>query len=65
MKYPVILQPDDNGTLLITCPDLPEVTSWGENTADALRYGAKAIEEALAARAAHGEPIPLPSGLLR
>lgn len=59
--YPVVLQPDDNGTLLVTCPDLPEVTTWGEDEEDALRHAADAIEEALAARMANREPIPEPS----
>ena len=26
LSYRVNLEPDDNGTLLVTCPDLPEVT---------------------------------------
>ena len=59
--YPVVLEPDDNGTLLVTCPDLPEVTTWGEDQDDALQRAADAIEEALAARIAHHEPIPEPS----
>ena len=59
--YPVVLEPDDNGTLLVTCPDLPEVTTWGEDADDALRHAADAIEEALAARIAHRDEIPEPS----
>jgi antitoxin HicB len=59
--YPIVLEPDANGTLLVTCPDLPEVTTWGEDEEDALRHAADAIEEALAARMAHREPIPEPS----
>jgi antitoxin HicB len=59
--YRVELEPDDNGTLLVTCPDLPEVTTWGEDQDDALQRAADAIEEALAARIAHREPIPEPS----
>src|SRR5439155_17280617 len=59
--YPIVLEPDGNGTLLVTCPDLPEVTTWGEDEEDALRHAADAIEEALAARMAHREPIPEPS----
>ena len=59
--YPVILEPDDNATLLVTCPDLPEVTSWGEDEEDALRHASDAIEEALAARIAHRDNIPDPS----
>jgi antitoxin HicB len=59
--YPVLLEPDDNGTLLVTCPDLPEVTSWGEDQEDALQRAVDAIEEALAARITHRDQIPEPS----
>jgi antitoxin HicB len=59
--YPIVLEPDDNGTLLVTCPDLPEVTTWGEDEEDALRRAADAIEEALAARIAHRDAIPEPT----
>jgi antitoxin HicB len=59
--YPVVLAADDNGTLLVTCPDLPEVTTWGDDEEDALRHAADAIEEALAARIARREPVPEPS----
>jgi antitoxin HicB len=60
--YPVSLEPDENGTLLVTCPDLPELTTWGEDEGDALQRAADAIEEALAARIAHRDDIPEPSG---
>ncbi|HYU13045.1 MAG TPA: type II toxin-antitoxin system HicB family antitoxin [Stellaceae bacterium] len=59
--YPVILEADDNGTLLVTCPDLPEVTTWGEDEADALNRASDAIEEALAARIFHRDDIPEPT----
>lgn len=59
--YPISLEPDDNGTVLVTCPDLPEMTTWGADEADALNRAADAIEEALAARIAHHEEIPEPS----
>lgn len=59
--YPVLLTPDDNGTLLVTCPDLPEVTSFGSDKADALRHARDAIEEAIAARVAMCADIPLAS----
>jgi len=60
VKYRIVLHSDDDGTLLVTCPDLPEVTSWGESIADAVQHGASAIEEAPAARVADGDPIPPP-----
>ena len=59
--YPVALEPDENGTLLVTCPDLPELTTWGEDEGDSLRRASDAIEEALAARIAHRDDIPEPS----
>jgi len=59
--YAVVLEPDENGTLLVICPDLPEVTTWGEDEGDALRRAAGAIEEALAARIARHEEVPMPS----
>lgn len=59
--YPINLTPDDNGTLLVTCPDLPEVTTFGEDEEDAMQRAADAIEEALAARIARREEIPPPS----
>lgn len=59
--YPVSLEPDENGTLLVTCPDLPELTTWGEDQGDALQRAADAIEEALEARIAHRDDIPEPS----
>lgn len=61
MHYPIEVTRDDNGTLLVTCPDLPEVTTFGEDEDDAFRRATDAIEEALAARIAHREDIPSPS----
>jgi antitoxin HicB len=58
--YRIKLRPDDNGTLLVTCPALPEVTTSGENEADAMRHALNAIEEALAAHIADGTDIPAP-----
>ena len=61
VEYSINLEPDDNGTLLVVCPDLPEVTTFGVDLAAALRRAADAVEEALAARIAHREDIPPPS----
>jgi antitoxin HicB len=59
--YSITLEPDDNGTVLVTCSDLPEVTTFGEDEEDAVRRAADAIEEALTARIARREDIPAPS----
>jgi antitoxin HicB len=63
VEYPLVIEPDDNETLLVTCPDLPEVTTFGEDEEDALRRAGDAIEEALAGRMARRENIPSPSPL--
>ena len=60
--WPVVLTTDENGTMLVTSPDLPEVTTFGENREDALHHAAHAIEEAIAARIDHYRDLPQPSG---
>ena len=58
VRYWIKLEPDDNDTLPVTCPALPEVATFGEDEADALRHARNAIEEALAAHIADGLDIP-------
>lgn len=62
MAYRVELTPDDNGSLLVTAPAFPEVTTYGETEAEAFEMAAAAIEEAIAARIADGRDVPPPSG---
>jgi antitoxin HicB len=57
MQFPLVLTPDDDGTFMVTCPLLPEVTSFGEDHDDALTHGRDAVEEAIAARMARWEDI--------
>ena len=61
LRYPLLFQPDDNGTVLVTCPVLPEMTTFGETTADAFQHGREAVEEALGARIARWQDIPVPN----
>jgi antitoxin HicB len=65
LGYRIKLAPDDNGTLLVTCPALPEVTTFGEDREDAMRHAVDAIEEALAARIARGAEVPPPANVSR
>ena len=66
LVYPVTLSPasdfapDETG-FVVSCPDLPEVQTQGETEAEALANAADAIEEAIAGRIRHDEPIPEPS----
>lgn len=59
-KYPVVLEPDEDGRLLVLFPDLPETATDGPDEHEALSEAADCLSEALAARIANGEEIPLP-----
>jgi antitoxin HicB len=61
LSYPVKLTPDDNGTILVTAPDLPEVSTFGADKADALVRAADAIATALKGRIRAREAIPAAS----
>lgn len=60
MLYALTLTPDDDGSLLVTSADLPEVTSFGETEAEAVAHGSNAVQEAIAARMDAFQPIPRP-----
>lgn len=60
LQFPLRIEPDGDG-YLVTCPDLPEVTSDGDTLEEAIANGANAIEEALAGRLDHFDHIPRPS----
>ncbi len=60
LAYPIVLE-DDDDTLFVTCPDLPEVTTFGENRDESLRRVVDAIDEAIAARIHDRKDIPAPS----
>ncbi len=50
----------DGDAWLVTSKDFPELTSFGDTQENAVRNGAKAIEEALAARIADNVDVPFP-----
>ena len=58
LTYPIKFTNDDNGTVLATSPDFPELTTFGEDRDDALLHAVSALEEAIAARIADKRPIP-------
>lgn len=60
LAYPVRLRPD-NGTVLVTSPDFPELATFGDDERNALAHAADAFEEAIAARMAARQDIPSPS----
>lgn len=58
--YPVILTPDD-GTMLVTFPDVPEAITFGADTDEALMYAIDALESALSFYVDDRKPLPIPS----
>ena len=60
LAYPLILE-DDDGTLLVTSPDFPELTTFGEDREEALARAVDALEEAIAARMYSRLDVPPPS----
>ena len=62
LDYRIVLTPDDNGTLLVTVPQLPIVATFGETEDEARHHAVDAIETALASMIDDGEDIPLPDG---
>ena len=59
LAYRIDLEPDTNDTLLVTCPALPEVVTFGEDEEGAKRHAVDAIEEAIAGRIADGADVPV------
>ncbi len=60
LSYPIALD-DDDGTILVTSPDFPELTTFGEDRDEALSRAVDALEEAIAARIHDRKDIPPPS----
>ena len=59
--YPVTLTPDDNGTVLVTFPDVPEAITFGADEDEALLQAVDALESALSFYIGAREPLPVPS----
>ncbi len=61
MDYPLILERDDNNTLLVSFPDFPEAHTFGKNEADALARARDALATIIDAYIKDRRDIPLPS----
>ena len=59
LTFPIRVVLDDDGSRLITCDLLPEVTTFGGDEASIPRHARLAIEEALAARMAAWQDIAI------
>ena len=60
LSYPIKLEEDD-GTMMATSPDFPELTTFGDDRDEAIARAVGAVEEAIAARIHDGRDIPPPS----
>ena len=61
LYFPIVLE-DNDGTVLATSPDFPELTTFGDDRDEALARAVGALEEAVAARIHDGRDVPSPSG---
>ncbi|MYD52576.1 MAG: type II toxin-antitoxin system HicB family antitoxin [Dehalococcoidia bacterium] len=60
LTYPIQLE-EDEGTVMATSPDFPELTTFGEDRDEALLRSVDALEEVIAGRIHTGQDIPSPS----
>lgn len=60
LSYPVELF-DDEGTVMVTFPDIPGARTYGEDDAEALANAIDALETMIAAMISDREEIPAPS----
>lgn len=62
MEYQVKLQHQDDGEILVTCADFPEMSSIGNSEEEALNEAADAIQTTLQMYIQDRRAIPVPSG---
>ena len=60
IAYPILLE-DYDGMVLVTSPDFPELTTFGDDPEEAVARAVDALEEAIAARIHDRRDIPAPS----
>ncbi|MDH3459575.1 MAG: hypothetical protein OEM00_01080 [Burkholderiaceae bacterium] len=60
-EYAVRLKPAEEGGFVVTCRDLPQLISQGDNVAHALAEAADAMDEVFAAYVLGGLDFPTPS----
>ena len=60
-RYAVRLEPAEEGGFVVTCRDLPQLVTQGEDLANALTEAADAMDEVFAAYMHGGLTLPAPS----
>lgn len=61
MEYPVKVTPDDNGTFLVTFPDVDGAVTFGDTIEEALERAPDALVTILEAHIKDRRPLPTPS----
>ena len=64
MDYPVILERDDNDTILVSFPDFPEAHTFGDTAEEALRHATDALATVIDGYIKSRRDIPLPSAVV-
>jgi antitoxin HicB len=64
MDYPIILERDDNSTILVSFPDFPEAHTFGDDQQDALVRAVDALATVIDAYIKDKRDIPLPSAIV-
>ena len=59
--YPVVLEPDDNDTVMVTFPDVPGAITFGDDEDEALMRAVDALETVFIAYMGDRQDIPKPS----
>ena len=60
-QYPVLLSPAEEGGFVVTCRDLPQLVTQGDDKSHALTEAADAMDEVFAAYIVGGIQFPHPS----
>ena len=60
-QYPVTLTASDEGGYVVTCRDLPELITQGEDEQDAIEQASDAMDEVFAAYMIEGSDFPPPT----
>ena len=60
-EYAILLKPAQEGGFVVTCRDLPQLITQGEDVADAVAEAVDAMDEVFAAYMQAGREFPAPS----
>lgn len=59
MRFSIILEQDEDGFIVASCPALPGCHSQGKTREEAIANVKEAIRGYIASKRKHGEPLPI------